>query len=277
MTGRGIGLILGLTGMIVAGMTEAQTSAVSASSSSSAPKPKTTAVAAKLVTTPKPLAPSVANAAAKPAATTANAKPLVADAKPVGASGAAPGTPMALKPKPAVIPVQPKTVPAECLTFDTSPFGTLQGLDVVGPGHARAHFDVEIASAPAQRGQGLMCRQTLPPGQGMLFEFPKASEQIFWMHDTVLPLDILYIAPDGHVVSITRGARPLSDAKLPSHGLSNGVLEIRAGLADKLGLKPGDQVVYPFFVSAVPIVAPVAAASSASTVSSTMASSSPAQ
>ncbi len=166
-------------------------------------------------------------------------------------------------------------MPLECLTFDTAPFGALQGVDITGPGHAPVHFDVEVASAPAQRGQGLMCRQKLAKGQGMLFEFPKADEQIFWMHDTVLPLDILYLAPDGHVVSIIRNARPLSDRKLPSHGAANGVLEINAGLADALGVKVGDVVAHPFFVPAPVATAPVTpAVAAAATPSSASASSS---
>jgi hypothetical protein len=190
------------------------------------------------------------------------AKPSVTAA--AVAKSAASSSSGAAKPKPAAkpMPAVAATVPVECLTFDISPFGPLQGVDITGPSHAAVHFDVEVASAPAQRGQGMMCRQRLPMGRGMLFEFPKAGEQIFWMHDTLIPLDILYIAPDGHIVSITRAARPKSDRKLPSHGDANGVLEINGGLADKFGLKPGDVVAHPFFMPAVS--ASVAASSSAS-------------
>jgi len=259
MTGRGLGLVLGLTGMIVSGSAGAQT----ASSSSSAaiygsPKPKPAVTAApRPVTTVKP---ATASTAAKPATTAAPAcnKPVSASSTAVAAKTATP--------KPVAIPPQPTSVPAECLSFDTAPFGDLQGLDITGPTHAPVHFEVEVASEPAQRGQGLMCRMKLPAIQGMLFEFPKAGEQIFWMHDTVLPLDILYIAPDGHIVSISKVARPLNDRKLPSHGAANGVLEINAGLADKLGLKAGDMVVFPFFAPApvAPETASVSASASAS-------------
>ena len=277
MQGRGIGLVLGLTGLIVAGTVGAQTVSTSASSSVSS-----SSVAAKpkpAVTKPAVVKP-IASIAVKPVTATGTAKlaagtatgavksgvtPATTAAKPAITSGAyassAASSSSAAAPRPRPIPAQPKTVPAECLTINTTPFGGLESLLVTGPTHAPVHFDVEIASAPAQRGQGLMCRRKLPADQGMLFEFPRASEQIFWMHDTVLPLDILYIAPDGHVVSITKVAYPLSERKLPSHGRANGVLEINAGLVDKLGLKPGDQVVYPFFV---PSVAPVAVSASAS-------------
>ena len=234
MRGRGVGLILGLTGMVLAGAAGAQTASsasAAASSGMSGPSKPRPAV------TPAP----------------ANGKPLPALGSPSKAPspGPRPGTP-----RPAAIPPQPTAVPAECLTFDTTPFGALQGLDITGPTHAPVHFDVEVASQPSQRGQGLMCRMKLPVRQGMLFEFPRAGQQIFWMHDTVLPLDILYIAPDGHIVSITRGARPLSDRKLPSHGVANGVLEINAGLADTYGLKAGDVVAHPFFVAAAAVPVP---------------------
>jgi len=201
------------------------------------------ATAAMAQTPPKP-------ASASPVAAASVARPAMASSSGSHKS----------KPMPAVA----ATVPVECLSFDISPFGPLQELDITGPGHAAVHFDVEIASAPPQRGQGMMCRQKLAAGQGMLFEFPKAGEQVFWMHDTLIPLDILYIAPDGHIVSITRAARPRSDRKLPSHGLANGVLEINGGLADKRGLKPGDMVAHPFFASAAVVTASTGASSSAS-------------
>ncbi len=285
MRGRGIGLVWGLAGLIVAGAAGAQTaqtpSSTSSSSSSVAAKPKPATSSVVKPAAANVVKPATANTAAKPAATpsTGAVKSGVAPATKAvgtvssGASSSSASSLVAVAPKPKPIPAQPKTVPAECLTINTAPFGALESLQVTGPTHAPVHFDVEIASAPAQRGQGLMCRQKLPAGQGMLFEFPKASEQIFWMHDTVLPLDILYVAPDGHVISITKVAYPLSEKKLPSHGLANGVLEINAGLADKLGLKPGDQVVYPFFVPNVPSTA----VSSVSSASSSSASSSPAQ
>lgn len=299
MRGRGIGLVLGLAGVIVAGTAGAQTAAPSASSSSSSVAPK---LKPAVSPTTKPVAattskPVTATGGAKPAATQASGAsksgvapvkavtktattPTVAGVKPAVASGTSSlgtSSSVAAPPKPKPIPAQPKTVPAECLTINTTPFGALESLQITGPTHAPVHFDVEIASAPAQRGQGLMCRQKLPAGQGMLFEFPKASEQIFWMHDTVLPLDILYVAPDGHVISITKVAYPLSEKKLPSHGLANGVLEINAGLADKFGLKPGDQVVYPFFVPNVPPAGVSAATGSASSASSSAPSSGLAQ
>ena len=108
-------------------------------------------------------------------------------------------------------------------------------------------FKVEIADSFKEREQGLMCRTGLKDDYGMLFEFPNVAERAFWMKNTVSALDIIYIGADGRIVSIQKNARPLDTTPLPSHGPASGVLEIRAGLSDKLGLKPGDRVEHPFF------------------------------
>jgi len=138
-------------------------------------------------------------------------------------------------------------VPAECLNMDLSPYSAPQNLDVAISPQKTAHFSVEIADNEATREQGLMCRTKLADDQGMLFEFQDIDTRTFWMKDTLLGLDIIYIAPDGKIVSIAKNAKPLDRTPLPSNGVANGVLEVRAGLSDELGLKPGDQVIHPFF------------------------------
>ncbi len=205
-------------------------------------------VATAALADPVPPAKPAIKAATASSSTSASAKPAAAVAKPASATASAttPAAPPKPKPKP-VVNSGPPPVPVECLNVISATFGAPEGVDISGPDHATAHFDAEIASTPPQRGQGLMCRQTLAQGKAMLFEFPVAGEQTFWMRDTVLSLDILFIAPDGHIVSIIKRAHPLSDRKLPSHGDANGVLEIRGGQADALGLKPGDVVGHPFF------------------------------
>ena len=108
-------------------------------------------------------------------------------------------------------------------------------------------FLVEIADDDAERERGLMYRPPLDDDRGMLFQFPAASEQSFWMKNTPSSLDILYIHPQGHIVSIASHATPYSETPLPSNGAANGVLELRAGRADEIGAKPGDQVRHSFF------------------------------
>ena len=108
-------------------------------------------------------------------------------------------------------------------------------------------FMVEIADDDAERQRGLMEREPLADDRGMLFQFPDVAERGFWMRNTPSPLDIIYIDPRGRIVSIAKNATPQSDAVIPSNGPASGVLELRAGRADEIGVKAGDRVSHPFF------------------------------
>jgi uncharacterized protein len=105
-------------------------------------------------------------------------------------------------------------------------------------------FTVEVADSPIRQEYGLMCRKVLAPDRGMLFLFSSQQPRYFWMRNTLIPLDIIYIAADGKVVSITRNARPLDDTPLPSAGPAKFVLELAGGRAAQIGLLPGDQVLH---------------------------------
>lgn len=113
--------------------------------------------------------------------------------------------------------------------------------------HGPVRFNVEIADDDAERERGLMFRKSLSDNHGMLFEFEQSAEQHFWMQNTLIPLDMIFIAPDGHIVSISKMAKPLSQDNESSTGPAIGVLEIRGGLADQDGIKPGDMVRHRFF------------------------------
>jgi uncharacterized membrane protein (UPF0127 family) len=104
------------------------------------------------------------------------------------------------------------------------------------------HFQVEVAATDATRERGLMFRKSLGPDQGMLFDFKSPQEVAFWMKNTLIPLDMLFVAADGHIVSIARQAPPLSEAPIPSGGKVLGVIELRGGRADEIGAEPGDRV-----------------------------------
>lgn len=110
-------------------------------------------------------------------------------------------------------------------------------------------FWVEIADEEPERQRGLMFRPPLEADRGMLFQWPgeAAREQSFWMRNTPSSLDILYIDPQGRIVSIAAHATPFSEAPIPSNGPANGVLELRAGRAAEIGAKPGDKVLHPYF------------------------------
>jgi uncharacterized membrane protein (UPF0127 family) len=126
------------------------------------------------------------------------------------------------------------------------PSGALETLEII-TSKGRARFQVEIAATPAQQRQGLMSRKSLAPDRGMLFTYVKPQPAAFWMKNTLIPLDILYIAPSGKVLSIVRNARPHDETPMPSGGLVLGVLEIAGGRAGQLGVLPGDRVLHRIF------------------------------
>jgi hypothetical protein len=104
------------------------------------------------------------------------------------------------------------------------------------------HFKVEIADNDATREHGLMFRKTLAPDRGMLFDFKQPAPVAFWMKNTLIPLDMLFITADGRVLAIARNAVPMSEAPIASGGPVLGVLEIAGGRAAAIGAEPGDKV-----------------------------------
>ena len=124
---------------------------------------------------------------------------------------------------------------------------TIEGLDVVTATGSH-HYQVEIANDEATRERGLMMREKMAPDHGMLFEFPSREPVTFWMKDTLLPLDLLFIDIDGTVRRVVEGAKPMSQTLIPSGVPVTGVLELNAGQAAAIQLKPGDKVEFPFFL-----------------------------
>lgn len=113
-------------------------------------------------------------------------------------------------------------------------------------------FKVEIADDDYERARGLMYREAMAADHGMLFLFPNVAERSFWMHNTPLPLDIIYISPTAQVVSIQKNAIPYDRTPLRSYGEAVAVLEINGGLSDQLGIKPGDRIEHRFFAGKGP-------------------------
>jgi uncharacterized protein len=103
-------------------------------------------------------------------------------------------------------------------------------------------FIVELATNDAERERGLMFRKELPEGQGMLFDFQTDQPVAFWMHNTTIPLDMVFIKGDGRILRIQENAKPMSDDLIPSGGPVRAVLEVIGGTARKLGIAPGDTV-----------------------------------
>ena len=111
-------------------------------------------------------------------------------------------------------------------------------------------FDVEMATNDAERERGLMYRKELGPYEGMLFDFQREMPVSFWMKNTLIPLDMVFIAADGTVRHVHANATPMSTDTIPSQFPVRGVLEINGGSAKLLGIKPGDKVRHPIFGNA---------------------------
>jgi uncharacterized protein len=126
--------------------------------------------------------------------------------------------------------------------------GELDSLEVMtstGP-HA---FQVEIADNDTTRERGLMDRRYMAADHGMLFEFDRDAPQSFWMKNSYIPLDMIFISPSGVVTHIAANAEPLSERVIPSGGPCLAVLELNGGIAASIGLRVGDKVLHPFFKS----------------------------
>lgn len=130
---------------------------------------------------------------------------------------------------------------AEPVTFGAS------RLEVVAGDGKRHAFAVEMAVTPDQLSQGLMFRRDLPAGTGMLFDFGSPRQVSMWMKNTLIPLDMLFMERSGRVVHVEEYAVPGSlQPRGPAEPVL-GVLELPAGTARRLGLKPGDRIVHPMF------------------------------
>ena len=106
-------------------------------------------------------------------------------------------------------------------------------------------LQVEYADTDRTREFGMMCRHKVRPLGGMLFDFKAPVSGVsFWMRNTLIPLDIVYIRPDGTVLSIARNVPALDETPVPAGGTIRWVLELAAGRAAELGLQPGDRVLH---------------------------------
>lgn len=103
-------------------------------------------------------------------------------------------------------------------------------------------FTVEVMRTDDERERGLMFRKHLAADRGMLFDFSTAAPVMMWMKNTYIPLDMIFIASNGSVLSTRENAEPLSERVIPSGGAALGVLEVNAGTVARNGIKPGDPV-----------------------------------
>ncbi|MEX0341444.1 MAG: DUF192 domain-containing protein [Erythrobacter sp.] len=106
----------------------------------------------------------------------------------------------------------------------------------------RIEFTVEVADTPEAQARGLMFRTELGDFEGMIFPYDGTTAQSFWMKNTPLPLDIIFIGPDRRISNIAAMTEPYSLDSVYSVGPVLGVLELRGGRAAELGIEPGDLV-----------------------------------
>jgi uncharacterized membrane protein (UPF0127 family) len=111
-------------------------------------------------------------------------------------------------------------------------------------------FMVELAETPGQMEQGLMFRRSLAPDAGMLFDFKQPTVATMWMRNTLIPLDMLFVDQQGQIVNIAQRAVPESDQTIAAVAPVRAVIELNGGTAERLGIKPGDRVLYPIFGNA---------------------------
>ncbi len=111
-------------------------------------------------------------------------------------------------------------------------------------------FTVELADEPEERRRGLMFRRSMAAGDGMLFRHDQPQRSAMWMKNTYISLDILFIQQDGVIVNIAPDTEPESLTQITSKGRVLAVLELNAGITERLGIKPGDQVLHAIFGNA---------------------------
>jgi uncharacterized membrane protein (UPF0127 family) len=107
-----------------------------------------------------------------------------------------------------------------------------------------AQIDIEIADTDAKRTEGLMYRRHMDENQGMLFLFPYESVQSFWMKNTVIPLDMIFVNKRGVIVTIRKNAVPFDEGQYRSTAPASMVVEVNGGYTDAYGINVGDKIVW---------------------------------
>ncbi len=105
-------------------------------------------------------------------------------------------------------------------------------------------IDIEIADTEQKRMQGLMFRESMKENRGMLFIFPREDYQAFWMKNTVIPLDMIFVNSKKEIINIHKNTTPFSEQTYPSSGPAIYVIEVNAGFTDKYNIVPGDKIVW---------------------------------
>ena len=128
------------------------------------------------------------------------------------------------------------------MALERSPAGLEQVLLTIHSGSKAHRFIVEVARTGPEQETGLMNRPAMAADHGMIFPYSPAQGVAFWMKNTVIPLDMIFVAPGGKILRIEADAVPYSLEPVPSGGDIEAVLELNGGRAASLGINDGDQV-----------------------------------
>ena len=131
-------------------------------------------------------------------------------------------------------------------SLEASPAGLAQTHLCITSGTKTRQFTVEIARTSMEQAKGLMFRTELADNAGMIFPFPEPKVASFWMKNTVIPLDIIFIRANGTIESIAENTIPYSTAPVEAGEPVVSVLELRGGLTSELGISAGDKVVWQY-------------------------------
>ncbi|HYC94859.1 MAG TPA: DUF192 domain-containing protein [Sphingomicrobium sp.] len=139
-----------------------------------------------------------------------------------------------------LVACQPST--SNAAELGRSPAGLEQVPLTISSGGRTHRFTVEVARTAEEQRVGLMNRQQLAPDRGMIFPFEDERIASFWMKNTLIPLDIIFVRADGSITNIEANTVPLSEEPVMSYEPVRAVLEIAGGRSAELGIKPGDRV-----------------------------------
>lgn len=201
-------------------------------------------------TPPEPSPPSttVATAAAgtTAAATTPTPSGSVAAVPVAAASANADGGGRCIARTPAEAPVIPKAAKASACPPDPEGIPKLKTAQVAFPeATGRPKVEVEIVTTEREIQRGLMYRMTMPEEHGMLFRLDERRDHTFWMHNTCMSLDMMFVDDDGMIVGIVEGAEPLTDTTRSVGCASSWVLEVNAGWSRRHGVRAGQKMGIP--------------------------------
>jgi|TARA_R110000868_G_scaffold181535_1_gene422445 uncharacterized membrane protein (UPF0127 family) len=118
---------------------------------------------------------------------------------------------------------------------------------ILQSGAPNVEITVERAFTRAEQEKGLMGRESMPEDHGMIFTYAQPQRTYFWMKNTLIPLDMIFVDSDNNIIHVHKGAKPHDLTPIPSGGIVRSAIEVNAGIVDKFGISVGDKIVFDNF------------------------------